>query len=277
MTLQYAIILIFIFVCFALFVLHIWFKQIFKEKSALEVPSLSEYLATETLMVTLAHPDDEIFIAGMLADAAVRHDVKVYAITASQGKGGTAFGRKDAGKTLVEQRSIELATHYAQLGIKNFVVLDFDDGNMAEQLDDLTNVLVNQIRQIKPDTVLTFDPNSGYTGHPDHVAIGKATLKAVQMVNNAISKTSGRDKVKNLVYFLVPHVAIGLFGSQRGKIVAKNQVPVQLAVKVDAALKIRGWKTHVSQSSYLWKVYRITPWLLYRYFNREYFFVMRLP
>ena len=35
------------------------------------------------------------------------------------------------------------------------------------------------MRELKPEVVITTDPNGGY-GHPDHIAIHKATVKAFQ-------------------------------------------------------------------------------------------------
>jgi len=263
-----SLIIIFVFFC-----LHLWFKRKFEESDARKIPSLVEHLSVKTLLVTLAHPDDEIFIAGLLEDAAAREDVCVHAVTVTQGRGGTSFGEKEEGTSLAAQRCKELSEHYALLGVENYEILDFTDGDLIEEIDDLTLAMTQIISQVEPDTVLTFDPRSGYTGHPDHSAIGDATLMAVDRVNNINLEKNHSARVKNIVHFLVPRLAIGHFGGQRGKVVAEKQVPVQFAVKVDPVLKTRGWKIHVSQSSYLWNVYKITPWVLYRYFDHEYFFV----
>ena len=251
----------------------LWFMGTFKETDAREVPSLVQQFSMRTVLVVLAHPDDEIFITGFLSDIVSRQDCRVVVITASQGRGGDSFGKKEKGKGLAEQRRFEMAAHFAQLRVNEFTVLDFADGGIDKQEEELTTVLASWVIKVQPDTVLTFDPGSGYTGHPDHMAVGRAVVAAVQRNNGAEERLE--KKVKNLVYFLVPRRAMNLFGGVRGKIVARNQVEVQFAVNINPALKIRGWKTHVSQSSYLWKVYSIPPWLLYRFFRQEFFSVQK--
>jgi LmbE family N-acetylglucosaminyl deacetylase len=46
--------------------------------------------------------------------------------------------------------------------------------------------LVGAIRRLKPQVVVTFEPNGGY-GHPDHIAIHNQTVKAFHLAGDAHS------------------------------------------------------------------------------------------
>ncbi len=50
--------------------------------------------------------------------------------------------------------------------------------------DEVIERLVRIIRWLKPDVVVTFEPNGGY-GHPDHIAIHKHTVQAFHAAADA--------------------------------------------------------------------------------------------
>ncbi len=70
------------------------------------------------------------------------------------------------------------------LGVKKVFFLDFVDGEL-ENTHELKKQIVRIIRQIKPATVICFDPTMIYDAersfinHPDHRIAGQATLDAV--------------------------------------------------------------------------------------------------
>jgi LmbE family N-acetylglucosaminyl deacetylase len=57
--------------------------------------------------------------------------------------------------------------------------LVFHDGQLLEQIDDLTNDILYHMKAIKPTRVFSFPP-SGITGHPDHIAMFLAGWRALQ-------------------------------------------------------------------------------------------------
>jgi LmbE family N-acetylglucosaminyl deacetylase len=74
--------------------------------------------------------------------------------------------------------------------VQDLTFLDYRDSGMAGTEDnahpqslyqagkgDLTGKVVEAVRQIKPQVVLTFDANGGY-GHPDHIAMHHAAVEA---------------------------------------------------------------------------------------------------
>ena len=142
-----------------------------------------------SLVIALAHPDDELFHAGVLADLSER-GVRVTLVCATNGDAGrphpSAGSLADLGATRVE----ELRLSCRRLGIEQPVLLGFHDSARKERFrrDDpqaLANVdmltvetaLRRVIASTKPQIVVTFEPHGGYY-HPDHVAISRAATAA---------------------------------------------------------------------------------------------------
>lgn len=142
-----------------------------------------------SLVIALAHPDDELFHAGVLAHLGER-GVRVTLVCATNGDAGRPHPSvgpiADLGATRVE----ELRLSCKRLGIEEPVFLGFHDSARKERFrrDDpqaLANVdmltVETALRRVfagtKPQVVVTFEPHGGYY-HPDHVAISRATTAA---------------------------------------------------------------------------------------------------
>jgi LmbE family N-acetylglucosaminyl deacetylase len=68
------------------------------------------------------------------------------------------------------------------LGLKAVEFLDYPDSYLTPSLD-LRKDIAKMIRKHRPDVLITNSPsrdlnNSGYIGHPDHMAAGEAALSA---------------------------------------------------------------------------------------------------
>ncbi len=142
-----------------------------------------------SLLVALAHPDDELFHGGILAHLAERgaHVTLVCATDGEAGKPHPSVGPvDDLGALRVE----ELRRSSARLGIEEPVLLRFhDSGRKERQRHDDPHALANVdmldveaslraiIADVRPHVLLTFEPHGGYY-HPDHVAIHRATTAA---------------------------------------------------------------------------------------------------
>jgi LmbE family N-acetylglucosaminyl deacetylase len=55
--------------------------------------------------------------------------------------------------------------------------LRLNSGALRQNETQVVARLADEIRRLTPDVILTFGPD-GFTGHPTHIAIGKATDKA---------------------------------------------------------------------------------------------------
>jgi LmbE family N-acetylglucosaminyl deacetylase len=142
-----------------------------------------------SLLVALAHPDDEIFHAGVLAHLAER-GARVTLVCATDGEAGKPHPSVGPVDDLGALRVEELRRSCARLGIEEPVLLRFHDSARKErQRHDDPHALANVdmldveaslraiIADVRPHVVLTFDPHGGYY-HPDHVAIHRATTAA---------------------------------------------------------------------------------------------------
>ncbi len=132
-------------------------------------------------MAILAHPDDESFgLGGTLAKYAAE-GVETYLITATRGEKGW-FGQPEdypGPEALGRIREAELYAAARVLGLKDVLLLDYVDGEL-DRADpaEIIGQLAAHIRRIKPQVVVTFDPNGLY-GHPDHIAISQFASAAV--------------------------------------------------------------------------------------------------
>lgn len=159
-----------------------------------------------SLLVVLAHPDDEIFHGGILAHLSER-GVRVTLVCATDGEAGQAHPSMGPVEDLGALRVEELRLSCARLGIEPPVRLRFhDSARKGRQRHDDPHALANVdmldveaalhgiITDVKPHVVVTFDPHGGYY-HPDHVAIQRATTAAFFS-----SGTMGHDAPERLFY-----------------------------------------------------------------------------
>lgn len=134
---------------------------------------------SEGVLCVFAHPDDEQFgTAGALLECTVR-GIPVNLICATRGDQGEISDPALATReTLADVREGELRTACEILGIQPPRFLDYGDGNLAEADErELRDRIVEEIRRLKPNVMITFDAKGGY-GHPDHIAIHRATVCA---------------------------------------------------------------------------------------------------
>jgi N-acetyl-1-D-myo-inositol-2-amino-2-deoxy-alpha-D-glucopyranoside deacetylase len=138
------------------------------------------------LLLVFAHPDDESVFAAGLACRTVADGGVAALCTATPGEHGKlgdppVCARERLGPT----RQAELMTACAELGIRPVRVLGYPDRGLASApVDTIRRQLVEIIRTVRPQVVVTFDPN-GSNLHPDHVAISRFTSDAVAAAGDA--------------------------------------------------------------------------------------------
>lgn len=130
------------------------------------------------LLAVFAHPDDETFRAGGTLALLAQAGVQVQVVTATRGEAGSCgdppLCMPDA---LPAVRVRELRCACQALGIEPPIILDYLDGELAQaDAEPLNNEIVAIVRRFKPQVILSFGPD-GLSGHPDHIAIGRAALK----------------------------------------------------------------------------------------------------
>ncbi len=66
----------------------VWLDSLFEEPQAMLVDSLPSHLGDKTVLGVFAHPDDELFVAGLLHDAAKARGLRVDTVTLTRGEAG---------------------------------------------------------------------------------------------------------------------------------------------------------------------------------------------
>jgi LmbE family N-acetylglucosaminyl deacetylase len=130
-------------------------------------------------LVVFAHPDDAEFLCGGTVAAWTRAGTEVDYACATDGSAGWNGPDLDR-ERIAEIREREMRDAADVLGVRDVSFLGFADGSLEPTLD-LRRAITRQVRRVRPDVVVTFDPSMrwsgrGYINHPDHRAVGEAVL-----------------------------------------------------------------------------------------------------
>ena len=143
------------------------------------------------MLISFAHPDDESFGMGGAIAMYAQRGVSIALICSTNGDVGTVDAEFLQGfETVGELRLHELACAAETLGIKELITFGYRDSGMMGTPDNehpgclwkadpdvVTGRIVREIRRIRPQVIVTFDPFGGY-GHPDHIFMHRATTRA---------------------------------------------------------------------------------------------------
>ncbi len=155
-----------------------------KKKTATRRSSRSNGQAPkfDRVLVVSAHPDDPEFGAGgSVAKFAKNGATVTYVIVTDGSQGGEDPNQKDSELAAIRQKEQRAAAKV--LGVKKVEFLDYKDGHLSPDLK-LRRDIVRMIRKHKPDLVITHLPGRAIdapmgASHPDHLAVGEATMAAV--------------------------------------------------------------------------------------------------
>lgn len=150
----------------------------------------------QKVMVVSAHPDDAEILAGGLILRLLQSgkEVRVVKMTSGgKGSGNTEISEED----LKKQRELEDQQSMQILGVteENNVYLDLGDGQVEDTQSAIAKV-VFQIRQFKPDIVIThnpenvvirFDKNENWINHRDHRNSALVVVNAVYPYSRDLS------------------------------------------------------------------------------------------
>ncbi len=155
------------------------------------------------LLLVHAHPDDETIGTGVTMAAYAARGAHVTLVTCTLGEEGEvlvpelehlAASREDG---LGQHRIGELATAMEALGVTDHRYLGGpgryrDSGMMGEptndrpdcfwqaDLDEAAMLLVDVVREVRPQVLVTYDEDGGY-GHPDHIQAHRVAMRAVEL------------------------------------------------------------------------------------------------
>lgn len=140
------------------------------------------------LLFVGAHPDDELYAAGLLAALSER-GVRIHLLCLTRGEGGTMGKPPVATRdTLGAAREAELRASAQVLGIATVELLGYVDPEptgvprivRAPDVDPghLTSLIAEAIRKSGAEAVLTHGSNGEY-GHPAHRLVHQSVVQAV--------------------------------------------------------------------------------------------------
>lgn len=185
-----------------------------------------------TVLVVVAHPDDESFGCGALIASAARSGAWVVVCCASRGElGEDASGRHPSRAALGAAREDELRAAGAILGVAEVEVLGLADsgwsgdpepGSIMAEPDRLACGIDEAISRHRPQIVVTLDP-TGSDGHRDHAAVGQAATEAFGRVV---------DWPASLYHWCLPH---SLMEAWSREIAARNPDSVYLETELGRA------------------------------------------
>lgn len=188
---------------------------------------------SHTLLVILAHPDDESFpIGGTLAKYAAE-GVRIILVCATRGEAGIpGLSPQAAGQV----RERELQTAAKTLGLAQVRFLGYHDSQLAQaEPEQVIGQLLKIMQEIRPQAVITFGPD-GISGHPDHLAIHRFTTQAFD-----------RAELPGYLFYLAPSEATlqgcGVMPSQE---IAGGPV-AGIDVGDYRVVKVRAMQCHASQ------------------------------
>ncbi|WP_405762422.1 N-acetyl-1-D-myo-inositol-2-amino-2-deoxy-alpha-D-glucopyranoside deacetylase [Streptomyces sp. NBC_00045] len=160
-------------------------------------------LPARRLLLVHAHPDDESINNGVTMAKYAAEGAHVTLVTCTLGEEGEvippglAHLAPDRDDTLGAHRVGELSAAMAELGVTDHRFLGgtgrFRDSGMmgAEQnrrpgsfwstdVDEAAAHLVEVIRDVRPQVLVTYDPDGGY-GHPDHIQAHRVATRAAEL------------------------------------------------------------------------------------------------
>ena len=209
------------------------------------------------LLAVFPHPDDETLGLGGTFAKYSAEGVETFLVCATRGERGWFESEgPDPGLEAVGRiREAELRCAAEQLGLREVNFLDYIDGEVDQgnPLEIITK-LVEHIRRIKPQVVVTFPPDGTY-GHPDHIALSQFTNAALICAADATfsdPKNQASHRVQKF-YFMVDDQEIVDFA---------NETFGGISMEIDGVMRKHvGWPdweitTQINASPYIERVHK---------------------
>ncbi|MEU3887360.1 N-acetyl-1-D-myo-inositol-2-amino-2-deoxy-alpha-D-glucopyranoside deacetylase [Streptomyces sp. NPDC029041] len=161
-------------------------------------------LPDRRLLLVHAHPDDESINNGATMARYAAEGAHVTLVTCTLGERGEVIPPGLAhltGAALGKHRRRELSAAVAELGVQDVRLLggagrysdsgmmglpDNDDPGCFWQadVDEAAAHLVEVIREVRPQVLVTYDDHGGY-GHPDHIQAHRVAMRAAELAADA--------------------------------------------------------------------------------------------
>jgi LmbE family N-acetylglucosaminyl deacetylase len=136
----------------------------------------------ERVLVVAAHPDDIEFGAGATVARWTGEGAAVRYLLVTRGERGSDDPNADP-VAIAQVREREQRAAATEIGVEAVEFLEEPDGQVQATLA-LRERITYAVRAFRPEAVMTHDPtvlfvNNEWVNHPDHRAVGEATVDAV--------------------------------------------------------------------------------------------------
>jgi LmbE family N-acetylglucosaminyl deacetylase len=130
-------------------------------------------------MCVVAHPDDECFAFGGALRLAADRGVETYVVCLTDGQAATNRGDAASGIALGKMRREEFQASCEVLGVSQHELMDYQDGQLEHvNFSVASGRLVERMRRLRPDVVMTFGGDGGLNTHSDHMMVSMLTTAA---------------------------------------------------------------------------------------------------
>lgn len=137
------------------------------------------------ILAVFAHADDEFLVSPLLARYA-REGAEVHLAIVTRGEKWAPTTNLSPGDAIAALRADEARCAARALGIREPILLPFDDGSLGERvrppwknLTTTTAALRKLFADTSPGVVITWGPDGGY-GHPEHRLVSALVTQLVQ-------------------------------------------------------------------------------------------------
>ena len=136
---------------------------------------------TSRVLVIAAHPDDPEFLAGGTIARLAREGREIAYVIVTNGDKGSG-DRSTTSGALIPIRKDEQRQAARVLGVRVMEFLGYEDGEL-EDTRDLRRDIIREIRQWRPDLIITLNPYRTYDNFPgwhrDHRTTARVVLDCV--------------------------------------------------------------------------------------------------
>ena len=186
-------------------------------------------------LVVVAHPDDETFGLGAIADRFTAGGTAVHVLCFTHGEASTLNENR---AELRQARARELRQAAAELGVATVTLLGYPDGNLAAAAPgELSGHVTRQAALLGAEGLVAFD-DTGITGHPDHQAATRAAMRAAEAASLPV------------LAWALPETIADRLRAETGEAFS-GQPPgrIDLCIRVNRARQRRAALMHASQIS----------------------------
>lgn len=130
-------------------------------------------------MVVVAHPDDECFAFGGALALAAANGVETCVLCLTDGQAAKNRGDAESAVALGRMRRAEFEASCQVLGVTQHEVLDYHDAQLEfVDFSHAAGRLVEKMRRLQPQVVVTFGQDGGLNTHPDHMMVSALATAA---------------------------------------------------------------------------------------------------